>query len=96
MLFGFQACSVNGKDEVMLNSLGAKSIRVAVVLVVAASLGACGVKSSPSRPEGSQFPKQYPTPLKPVVGLPDKPDKTQAPATNPDDFYQYPNQRPAQ
>jgi len=80
----------------MRNSLSVKGIRLAAVVIVAASLGACGVKSSPNHPQGSQYPKQYPTKLRTPQGLPDKPDKTQAPANNPDNFYQYPNQPPAQ
>ncbi|MBC8339617.1 MAG: hypothetical protein ISR51_05260 [Rhodospirillales bacterium] len=34
----------------------------AVVLAAGLSVSACGVKSSPAHPPGTEFPHQYPTP----------------------------------
>lgn len=38
-----------------------KWIALALILAVAASVGACGRKGKPETPEGSRFPRTYPT-----------------------------------
>ena len=72
------------------------SVRIGLVVMVAAGLAACGVKSSPSHPSDRTYPREYPEPLPPikVKPQPEKTNSTQAPVFNPGSFYQYPNQLP--
>jgi hypothetical protein len=80
----------------MMPRTGKIWIRTGLALSLALSVGACGVKSQPSRPDGSSYPKHYPTPLPELETVPKKQGQPQAPGYDPDGFYQYPNQPPKQ
>ncbi len=71
------------------------TFRPAIVMVlVAFSLGACGVKSSPQNPANSTYPQHYPSAEKaaPEITGSDKPaGSLQRRSGPPSGIYQYPN-----
>lgn len=63
------------------------------VLALAVALAACGVKSSPQHPEGSDYPRQYPASGDAKVAPEDKAKQDGAPP--PASQYDYPNRPPS-
>jgi len=54
-----------GKRHIVVGKCEAKSmirklLVIALIVGLAASLGACGRKDRPERPPGSDYPRQYP------------------------------------
>ncbi|NQW01373.1 MAG: hypothetical protein HQ483_16840 [Rhodospirillales bacterium] len=88
----------------MTGELGLKHMRfdlakIVMVVVVGLVVSACGVKSSPQAPDDATYPRQYPTPLPPLVVKPQKagPAEQTAPVvSDPNSFWQYPNTPPGQ
>lgn len=73
--------------------------KITAALGLALMVGACGVKSSPSAPEGSTFPNQYPAPLPELKTTPQKGtinDGSAPVIADPKSFWQYPNTPPGQ
>ena len=69
------------------------SVLTATSIALAVGLSACGVKSSPSQPDGATYPRQYPAALPPLQVNPRAEKGKPKPA--PGGIYQYPNQPPA-
>jgi uncharacterized lipoprotein len=72
--------------------------QLVLVTALVGGLAGCGVKSQPKHPDGSDFPRQYPTALPPLTTVPEKQNgaqkQTGTPVSDPDSFYQYPNTPP--
>jgi hypothetical protein len=69
------------------------SVLTASFIALAVGLCSCGVKSSPSQPDGATYPRQYPAALPPLQVSPRAEKEKSKPAHG--DIYQYPNQPPA-
>ena len=65
---------------------------ITLMLVINFWLGACGVKSSPNYPEGSNYARQYPAATKPLEAK-SRPKKSKNDSQS-GNIYLYPNTEP--